>query len=258
MTIPLPLAELFQALADPSRLRLLALLREGADGRASSRRCWRRASRGSRGTSSPRRRAAGRAAQGRQLGLPQLGEPALADGAGRAVRRAGRSATDPPVRRRPRAPRSGARRPGRGRRALFRRARCATGTRCARSTSPRAQVEDAIARSARRAGRSVGCSISAPAPAGCSNCSAPGRQRGSASTARPRCCGWRGQARGAAVGRAELRQGDMSRCRWPTAAPTHHPPPGAALFRRPAPAIAEAARLLRPGGRLLVVDFAAA
>ena len=120
------------------------------------------------------------------------------------------------------------------------------------------EVEAACAPGARASARSAAWSTSAPAPAGCSNCSAPPPSAPSASTARPRCSASPGSSspRPASPPPSFARATCM---RLPLAA-------GSAdtvilhqvlhYAQQPAAAVAEAARLLAPGGRLLIVDFA--
>ena len=164
MTIPLPLAERFQALADPSRLRMLALLREmelsvGELAQVLAQ-------------SQPRvvrhlkiladARVLERRKEGSWVFL-QLGEPALVDALVGLSDWIADPVTDPPFtadRARLAAMRSG---PGRGGRPLFRRH--------AHDWDEIRSLHVAESRSRRRSaavgGRpSVGCSISGPAPAG--------------------------------------------------------------------------------------------
>ena len=107
-------------------------------------------------------------------------------------------------------------------------------------------------------GRSARCSISAPAPAACSNCSARTSSAGSASTCRSTC--WRSRApararRPAPLQRAPGRHLRSRRCRRiPSTSSIIHQV--LHFLDDGARAIREAARVLRPRGRLLVVDFA--
>ena len=88
---------------------------------------------------------------------------------------------------------------------------------------------------------------------------AAGRPRRSASTARRKCCGWRGPSwTRSGSARPSLRQGDMY------ALPLDDGSADSVIIHQvlhyaqsPRAAIDEAARMLAPGGRLLVVDFAA-
>ena len=118
-------------------------------------------------------------------------------------------------------------------------------------------VEAAI-RDALADGRSARCSISAPAPAASWKCSGRTSSAGSASTCRSTCCCWRApasSARACAIAACARATSTISRCRRNSFDVViihqvlHFLDDGARAIR-------EAARVLAPGGRLLVVDFA--
>ena len=180
------------------------------------------------------------------------GSAELARDAGRAAR-----PERPDRRARPRAARRGARRARRRRAGLFPRARRANGTASASCMSPTRRSRP---RSAMRwpTGRSARCSISAPAPAACSNCSARDIERGlGIDLSLDMLLLARARLERAGLRHCSVRQGDI----YDLAVPAdsfdvviihqvlHFLDDGARAIR-------EAARVLAPGGRLLVVDFA--
>ena len=161
-----PLPTVFQALADPTRLRILALLRiDGAVGRRAGAGPRPKPAARVAPSQDPRRRRRRRAPQGRQLGVPDAGRPGARRAAVRADRSLGRRAGRGAVRRRRGADsrRSAPTAPRPPPAISPPMPRC--GTRSARSTSPKARSSGrSTARSA--TGRSAGWSTSAPAPGG--------------------------------------------------------------------------------------------
>ena len=131
------------------------------------------------------------------------------------------------------------------------------GTAFARSTSTNARSRRRSSRFSPRPTRAI-CSISAPAPAASSRSWRRASSTRSASTSRARCCRSRGSI-SSGPGSRTARSGSATCTSWPL--------PDASFDAvvihqvlhyadRPAAAIAEAARVLRPGGDPVVVDFA--
>src|SRR5262245_31484523 len=131
-----------------------------------------------------------------------------------------------------------------------------SGTRSARCMSPKKRSRP---RSTRRLGpaRSPCSSISAPELAACSSCSLPEPPALGFDLIRDMLAYARMKLECAGLAHAQARHGDLYNVPLPDGAAD------AVILHQvlhflddPAAAIAEAARLLKPGGRLLVVDFA--
>ena len=123
--------------------------------------------------------------------------------------------------------------------------------------APEERVEAALIAMIGDRSRSAICSTSAPAPGACSSFSLRVRRAPSASTKARRCWRWRAPASiRPACGTFRLRQGDIY------APPVERDAYDLVVIHQvlhflddPARALAEAARALAPGGRLVVVDF---
>ena len=104
---------------------------------------------------------------------------------------------DPTIAARPRAARRGARARARRRRRIISARHAAEWDRIRKLHVADDAVEAGDPRRRSPTSRSARCSISAPAPAACSNCSGPRSSAGSASTCRSTCC--RSRARGSSA-----------------------------------------------------------
>ena len=169
-----------------------------------------------------------------------------------APARSGRSDRE----RRPRPPRHRARGAPEAGGGLFRRPRRRLGP-DPRAARARGAGRGGACRHDRRRSPSAICSILAPAPAACSSFSPRARRARSASTRARRCWRWRAPAIDqAGLRHVSLRQGDIY------APPVERDAYDLVVIHQvlhflddPARALAEAARALAPGGRLVVVDF---